>query len=96
MLIVAISTFPEPVQVEAMSPLTDRSEHWGYEPLNNHGEKRSWALRLLRVARQAGLAVDWQEARRMRCRINQDLPLSLTRLVEARLEREISGEEATG
>ena len=43
----------------------------------------------MQVLKQAGLVLDRRDAQWVRYRINPDLPLSLTRLVEAALERPI-------
>jgi ArsR family transcriptional regulator len=72
-----------------MRLLADGSEHCVCELMRKLGATQSRMSRHMQVLKQAGLVLDRRDAQWVRYRINPDLPLSLTRLVEAALERPI-------
>lgn len=89
MIVVVLSALAEPTRLEAMRLLADGSEHCVCELMRKLGATQSRMSRHMQVLKQAGLVLDRRDAQWVRYRINPDLPLSLTRLVEAALERPI-------
>jgi ArsR family transcriptional regulator, arsenate/arsenite/antimonite-responsive transcriptional repressor len=89
MIVVVLSALAEPTRLEAMRLLADGSEYCVCELMRKLGATQSRMSRHMQVLKQAGLVLDRRDAQWVRYRINLDLPLSLTRLVEAALERPI-------
>lgn len=89
MILAVLSALAEPTRLEAMRLLADGSEHCVCELMRKLGATQSRMSRHMQVLKQAGLVLDRRDAQWVRYRINPDLPLSLTRLVEAALERPI-------
>ncbi|MCT8330810.1 ArsR/SmtB family transcription factor [Albidovulum sediminis] len=89
MILAVLSALAEPTRLDAMRLLADGSEHCVCELMQRLGATQSRMSRRMQVLKQAGLVVDRRDAQWVRYRINPELPLSLARLVEAALERQI-------
>lgn len=93
MILAVLSALAEPTRLEAMRFLADGSEHCVCELMRKLGATQSRMSRHMQVLKQAGLVLDRRDAQWVRYRISPELSLSLARLVEAALERQIMGTE---
>lgn len=88
MIVAILSALAEPTRLEAMRLLADGSEHCVCELMHKLDASQSRMSRHMQVLKQAGLVVDRRDAQWVRYRINPDLSVVVSSLLDAALARE--------